>query len=113
MRVLQNSKPKTRNDSNPDTPLSTTEKSDYLTCCLLCTKAVCIEHVDDNGHCIIKPKKHLIGDMSFVKPKTWFDASVRRQMKGRTDNLPCKVIGRAETVSCLRAEEAVYHRRCL
>ena len=38
---------------------------------------------------------------------TWFDASVRRQVKGRTE-----VRGRAETVPCLRVEEAVYHR-CL
>ena len=69
---------------------------------------MCIKHVNDNGHFIIKPKKHLIGDVSFVKSKTWFDASVRRQVKGRTE-----VRGRAETVPCLRVEEAVYYRRCL
>ena len=69
---------------------------------------MCIKHVNDNGHFIIKPKKHLIGDVSFVKSKTWFDASGGRQVKGRTE-----VRGRAETVPCLRVEEAVYYRRCL
>ena len=113
VRVLQNSKPKTRNDSNPGTPLSTTGKFDYRTCCLFCTKAVCIKHVDDNGHCIIKSKKHLIGDVSFVRSKTWFDASFHRQVKGHTDDWSCEVRGRIETVSSLQAQEAVYHRRCL
>ena len=32
--VLQNSKPKTGNDSNPGKLLFTTEKFDYRTCCL-------------------------------------------------------------------------------
>ena len=76
VRVLQNSKPKTCNESNPGTPLSKTEKFNHCTCCLFCTKAVCMKQVDDNRHCIIKPKKHLIGDVSFVKSMTWFDASV-------------------------------------
>ena len=69
-RVLQKNKPKTRIDSSyPGTPLSTTEIFEYRTCCLFCTKVVCIKHVNDNGHCIIKPKKHLIGDVSFVKSR--------------------------------------------
>ena len=101
VRVLKNSKPKTRNDSNPDTPLSTTKKFDYRTCCLFCTKAGCIKNVDDNGHCITKPKNHLIGHVSFVKSKIWFDASVRRPVKGYTDDSSCEVRGRVETVSCL------------
>ena len=95
------------------TPFSTSEKFDYRTCCLFCTKAVCIKHVDDNGHCIIRLKKHLIGDVSLVKSKNWFNGSVRRQVKGRTDDWSCEVRGSAETVCCLRAEEDVYHRRCL
>ena len=98
VQVLQNSKPKTRSDSNPGTPLSTTEKFDYRTCVLFCTKAVCIKHVDDNRHCIIKPNRHLIGDVSFVKLKTWFNASVRRQVKGRTYDWLCEVRGHVETV---------------
>ena len=113
VRVLENSNPKTRNDSNPGTSLSTTEKFDYRICCLFCTKAVCIKYVDDNGNCIIKPENHLIDDVSFVKSKTWFDASVRRQVKGRTDDWTSEVRGRVKTVSCLRAEETVYHRRCI
>ena len=51
--------------------------------------------------------------MSFVKSKTWFDASVRRQVKGCTDDWSCEVKGRVETVSCLPAEEVIYHRRCI
>ena len=63
---------------------------------------MCIKHVDDNENCIIKPKKHLIGDVSFVKSKTWFDTSVRRQVKGRTHAWSCEVRGRVESMSCLR-----------
>ena len=48
VQVLKNNNPKTRNDSNPGTLSFTTEKLDYRTCCLFCTKAVCIKHVDDN-----------------------------------------------------------------
>ena len=59
VRVLRNSKPQTRNGSNPGTPFSTNEKFDYCTFCLFCTKAVCIKHVDDNGHCLIKLKSIL------------------------------------------------------
>ena len=113
VQVLQNSKPKTCNESNPGTPLSTTEKFDYRTCCLFCTKAVYIKHVDDNGHCIIKPKKHLLSNLFFVKSKTWFDTSFHRQVKGCSDDWSGEVRGRIETVSCLQAEEALYHKRCL
>ena len=106
--VPENNRPKTRRESAESTKST---KFDYRTCCLFCCETICDRGTDKDRNCVIKPRLH--NDVSFVKSKTWFDTSIRKQVKGRQDDWAQEVRGRIETVSCLRAEEAVYHRRCL
>lgn len=109
---------KTRSLSSGAT--SFTEKFDYRTCCLYCSQKICDRVDDKDGREIIKPlnmmkvstDKNDKDSISFVKSKNRFNESIKEQLKGRLDEWACEVRGRVESVSCLRAEEAVYHRRC-
>ena len=61
---------------------------------------------------VISKKKEDIDGISFVSSKIQFDSQLRETVKSRTDDWAFEVRGRVEAVSCLRAEEAVYHRKC-
>ena len=61
---------------------------------------------------ILSKKKEDIDGISFVVSKDKFDSQLRETVKERTDDWAFEVRGRVEAVSCLRAEEAVYHRKC-
>lgn len=97
-------KPRTRSSTGSDTQF------EYRTNCLFCTERVC-KIVDNNVEIISKKKKEIEG-ISFVASKEQFDNNLRETLKGRTDNWSLEVAGRVKSVSCLRAEEAVYHRKC-
>ena len=61
---------------------------------------------------ILSKEKEDINGISFVVSKDKFDSQLRETIKERTDDWAFEVRGRVEAVSCLRAEEAVYHRKC-
>ena len=104
-------KPKTRQESSAS---KTKDVSfDYRICCLFCCEVIGERIYDDDGSCSVRPLKKKNLEISFVKSKTWFDTSIRRQVRGRHDDWSYEVRGRVETVTCLRSEEAVYHRKCL
>lgn len=90
--------------------ISSSSKFDYRTCCLFCAEQIC-RRVDQSVELISK-KKEDADSISFVKTKVSFDQTLRKKLKDRTDDWSFEVRGRVESVSCLRSEEAVYHRNC-
>ena len=80
---------------------------------MFCCTFLCDQETDTDGRCVIKPDRKRINEASFVKLKTWFDKSIRSQLKGEKDDWAHDVRKRVETVSCLPAEEAVSYSICL
>ena len=106
-------KVQTRRQSIPTSSreFSSIQRFDYRTCCLFCTETICKRGLASVE--ILSHKKKDVDSISFVKSEKLFDQKLRDELKKRNDKWAFEVRGRVESVSCLRAEEAVYHRKCM
>ena len=78
---------------------------------MFCTETICKHGLASVE--ILSHKKKDVDSISFVKSEKLFDQKLRDELKKRNDKWAFEVQGRVESVSCLRAEEAVYHRKCM
>jgi len=106
-------KVQTRRQSIPTSSreFSSIQRFDYRTCCLFCTETICKRGLASVE--ILSHKKKDVDSISFVKSEKLFDQKLRDELKKRDDKWAFEVRGRVESVSCLRAEEAIYHRKCM